>query len=293
MRYRKHLWRNAAKRYVYPSVYYFANNSIRACFPPSGKHRLSILSTRKVIGPQLSNIGQFVSVKVCLKSSKKFLPFECMKVLSIFTLTTNTGSGRKDQPQCSWFRSSMKCINPTNNVTLVVKWSILTWTKLSIKSPIGSSFRNRKTFPFNNCIIRLVGSYLMSRTQKVRIKNVFSSDFLVTSGVPQGSVLGPLLFTLFVNDLPGAVAFGDCVMYADDLKFFSRNGIALHLDVRRVQQGCIDSRMQLNDSKCKLLYYNILHCRWITRWSYYARELDWLTTAKDTSRIDLQRKKST
>ena len=99
----------------------------------------------------------------------------------------------------------------------------------------------------------------MSRTQEVRIKNVFSSDFLVTSGVPQGSVLGPLLFTLFVNDLPGAVAFGDCVMYADDLKFFSRNSIALLLDVKRVRKWCIDSRMQLNDSKCKLLYYNILH----------------------------------
>ena len=148
---------------------------------------------------------------------------------------------------------------PYKQRDLVVKWSILTWTKLSIKSPIGSSFRNRKTFPFHNCIIRLVGSYLMSRTQKVRMKNVFSSDILVMSGVPQASVLGPLLFTLFVIDLPAAVAFGDCVMYADDLKFFSRNSIALHLDVKRVQKWCIDSRMQLNDSKCKLLYYNILH----------------------------------
>ena len=112
-----------------------------------------------------------------------------------------------------------------------------------------------QTFPFHNRIIRLVGSYLMSRTQKVRINNVFS-DIDVTSGVPQGSVLGPLLFTHFVSDLPGAVVFGDCVMYADDLKIFSRNSIALHFDVKRVWKWCIDNSMQLNDSKCKLLNYN-------------------------------------
>ena len=110
--------------------------------------------------------------------------------------------------------------------------------------------------PIHNRIKRLVGSYLMSRTQKVRINNVFFSDIDVTSGVPQGSLLGPLIFTLFVNDLPGAVAFSDCVVYADDLKVFSRNSIALQFDVKRVRKWCIDKSMQLNDSKCKLLDYN-------------------------------------
>ena len=88
------------------------------------------------------------------------------------------------------------------------------------------------------------------------MNNVFSSDIDVTSGVPQGSVLGPLLITLFVNDLPGAVGFGDCVIYADDLKMFSRNSVALHFNVKRVRKWCIDNSMQLNDSKSKLLDYN-------------------------------------
>ena len=58
--------------------------------------------------------------------------------LSFSSLTSNTGSGRKDEPQCSCCRSSIKCINPTTNVTLVVKWHILTSLKLSILSPIAS-----------------------------------------------------------------------------------------------------------------------------------------------------------
>ena len=59
-----------------------------------------------------------------------------------------------------------------------------------------------------------------------------------------------------MNDRPGAVAFGDCVMYAGNLKNFSRNCIGLHFDVKRVGKWCIDNSMQLNDSKCKLLDYN-------------------------------------
>ena len=45
-------------------------------------------------------------------------------------------------------------------------------------------------------------------------------------------------------------------MYADDVKIFSRNSIALHFDVKRVRKWCIDNSMQLNDSTCKLLDYN-------------------------------------
>ena len=68
----------------------------------------------------------------------------------------------------------------------------------------------------------MVKSFVQNRTQCVVIENRFSSVKNVISGVPQGSVLGPLLFLLFINDV--AENFSPSTffkMFADDLKLYS------------------------------------------------------------------------
>ena len=62
--------------------------------------------------------------------------------------------------------------------------------------------------------------YLSGRTQRVVIADVPSSWSPVVSGVPQGSLLGPLLFVVFINDLPEAVSNGSSAIYADDTKLY-------------------------------------------------------------------------
>ena len=69
----------------------------------------------------------------------------------------------------------------------------------------------------------ILSSYLSGRTQRVKIRNKLSSTRDITMGVPQGSILGPILFIIYINDLPNISNEITCLSYADDTAIIFKN----------------------------------------------------------------------
>ena len=107
------------------------------------------------------------------------------------------------------------------------------------------------------CWIR---NFLEDRTQKVKVNNCFSSVVKVTSGVPQGSVLGPLLFIIYVNDLP-LVDQCKLELFADDTKVINTVSVPgdegrLQVCLDRLGIWSVDNKLPFNVDKCKVMCFS-------------------------------------
>ena len=85
-----------------------------------------------------------------------------------------------------------------------------------------------------------------------------TEDNFLTSGIPQGSVLGPILFVLFINDLPDDI-LSSIVMFADDTKLWSKvnnteDRAALQFDIDKLATWSNDWQLSFNADKCKSLH---------------------------------------
>ena len=100
-------------------------------------------------------------------------------------------------------------------------------------------------------------SYLTNRSQRVQFMGSYSDWAAVHSGVPQGSVLGPLLFNIFAFDLPFCVQ-SNLRQYADDTVLYRTikhqdDQLALQNDLQHLHNWCNLNYMELNSGKCKVM----------------------------------------
>lgn len=109
-------------------------------------------------------------------------------------------------------------------------------------------------------LFRWITSYVRNRSQAVVLSGLCSQYKDIPSGVPQGSHLGPLLFTLYVNDLSDSITNSRILMYADDAKIFRvihdiNDSVLLQQDLDRFVNYCNSSNLFLNTDKCFTITY--------------------------------------
>ena len=103
--------------------------------------------------------------------------------------------------------------------------------------------------------------YLKDRTQTVGVGGVSSDPLSITSGVPQGSILGPLLFVLHVNDLPHSIRHCNVLMYADDTVLFCAGQNTsviqetLNQDLSNISAWLQDNSLFLNTTKTETMLF--------------------------------------
>jgi hypothetical protein len=113
------------------------------------------------------------------------------------------------------------------------------------------------SFGITGKILATIRDFLFGRTFTVMVGDSTSERYEVTSGIPQGSVLGPLLFLLYINDLPENIK-NDVALFADDLKMIGKSRL------KQINQKDIDSlvewqskwllKFNTKDNKCKVVH---------------------------------------
>ncbi|CAB3994226.1 Hypothetical predicted protein [Paramuricea clavata] len=113
-----------------------------------------------------------------------------------------------------------------------------------------------RDFGFGGNILNWFRSYLKDRRQQTTVLGATSSALPVTSGVPQGSILGPLLFLLYQNNLPNSINHSKIATFADDTKIYKvinakADASAMENDLANFQTSSANANLLLNTDKLR------------------------------------------
>ena len=129
-----------------------------------------------------------------------------------------------------------------------------------------------------------IQSFLIGRTQTVVLDGESSEEVKVTSGVPQGSVLGPLLFLLYINDLPENIQ-SQVRLFADDTAVYltvtnMQDSQVLQSDLESLQHRERTWDMEFNPGKCQVIHITLSKSPVKSRYFMHNQELESVDAAK-------------
>ena len=118
-----------------------------------------------------------------------------------------------------------------------------------------------KTFSLETKAVLWIKDYLSNRMQRVMVNGDCSNWDTIKYGVPQGSILGPLLCIMFTNDLVNCIRNSNVLLYADDTVIyrndfcFDRNYRNIQGDLNRLHKWCFTNGHTINGRKTKVVNF--------------------------------------
>ena len=145
---------------------------------------------------------------------------------------------------------------------------------ISVLRSYGISFR----------LLNWLTNFLSERQQQVAINDVLSLPSYISSGIPQGSILGPLLFLIYINDIDACLSSlgrsGGISLFADDAKLYGTDSHKLQISLTHLGSWLEDRQLKLAPNKCYSLHVGKPTVSNPT-FSFHGTSISSVTTIKD------------
>ena len=241
-----------------PVVTLLFNRSLKEGHVPSSLKRANVLPIPKC--PHPCQVSDFRPISILPVLSKIFEKLVCRKWLipsihhkvnpNQFAYVPGSGKGT----ECALTAMYLHALKFLDTQSGVVRVAAIDLAKAFDSLPHGSIIDASIRFSLSRELVKWIRSYLSQRFQRVVAANSFSSWAPLTSGVPQGSVIGPILFCLVMDSLSTVCTNSKLFMYADDITimhFFRHNSEDnLQMELDNVSSWCENLRLNVNLSKC-------------------------------------------
>ena len=250
-----------AAPYISESLTFICNQSIvKSVFPKKWKEGKVTPLHKNGAKDDTNNYRPISVLPVVSKLLEKHVHDSLMAYLSSNSLLHSTQSGFRPNHSCETSLLQMvnkwlDAINSSQMIGMVMNdfrkaFDLVDHTLL---------LKKLKYYKISEETISWFSSYLLGRKQKVFVNNVLSESENIICGVPQGSILGPLLFLIFINDLPLEINNVLTDLYADDttLYYIDKSQACIEQQLQtalhKLSEWCKENGMLINTTKTKVM----------------------------------------
>lgn len=274
----KHIFNESLQRGIFPDLWKSAN----------------VIPTPKILTPtSFNDLRPICILPTFSKLLEKIISFQIKDYLEMNNILPDIQSGFRQK-----HGTQTALLKVVNDITTALDKSLPSILVLLDQSKafdlvnFDLLLSKLKYIGFDNRALNWFSSYITTRTQRVLIEgNICSSVRETSSGVPQGSILGPILFSIFTLDLPTVLLHCQMHLYADDIELYmsvsniERDIESFNNDLRNIAKYSEDHGLRINPNKTLALCIGPeRHSNNITReykLNIKGSDINWVTSARN------------